>query len=383
MRNSVWRSTHTTNAPDWLYRGFTGHEHVEPFTLINMNGRLYDPLNGRMLSADNYVQGGLGTQGYNRYSYAGNNPLKYTDPEGENPLLIAALIGGTMNWLAHGAEFSMDGLGYFGVGSAAGLVGAGVGAGVSSVLAGGGFWAGAIGTSSASAVGFGSGALAGAAGGGAGGFLLGSGNSAVAGNSTKDIVNAGLRDGAYGALTGGLLGGIQGGIAANRQGANFWTGKEGQVGRGRLSFTPNKERLGPNGESLYKQYWATDDGAVRADFNYAADVRIQDRIRNKVGLNIWNDPPQSRMITAVGRAKGSVQLTYRGYVPDGETLTISRNGNVLVELGAGHHSISRISTFNPRSISISLSGIPSRVTTIPLGPIVNPSFHTNILMFVP
>ena len=67
--------------PEWLYRGYTGHEHLDPFALINMNGRMYDPLNGRMLSVDNYVQGG--TQGYNRYSYALNNPLKYTDPSGE------------------------------------------------------------------------------------------------------------------------------------------------------------------------------------------------------------------------------------------------------------------------------------------------------------
>ncbi len=69
--------------PPWLFRGYTGHESVWPFTLTNMNGRMYDPLNGRMLSADNYVQGALGTQGYNRYSYAGNNPMKYTDPDGE------------------------------------------------------------------------------------------------------------------------------------------------------------------------------------------------------------------------------------------------------------------------------------------------------------
>ncbi len=30
--------------PPWLFRGYTGHEHVWPFTLTNMNGRMYDPL---------------------------------------------------------------------------------------------------------------------------------------------------------------------------------------------------------------------------------------------------------------------------------------------------------------------------------------------------
>ncbi len=69
--------------PDWLSRGYTGHEHIEAFQLINMNGRLYDPYIGRMLSPDNYVQNSSSTQNFNRYSYVLNNPLKYTDPSGE------------------------------------------------------------------------------------------------------------------------------------------------------------------------------------------------------------------------------------------------------------------------------------------------------------
>ncbi|MFH0893948.1 MAG: RHS repeat-associated core domain-containing protein, partial [Bacteroidota bacterium] len=48
----------------------------------NMNGRLYDPLVGRMLSPDPVMQAAGSTQGLNRYSYCFNNPLKYVDPSG-------------------------------------------------------------------------------------------------------------------------------------------------------------------------------------------------------------------------------------------------------------------------------------------------------------
>lgn len=66
-----------------LQRGYTGHEMLPEFGIINMNGRLYDPLLGRFFSPDNYVQLPDFSQSYNRYSYCLNNPLKYTDPSGE------------------------------------------------------------------------------------------------------------------------------------------------------------------------------------------------------------------------------------------------------------------------------------------------------------
>ena len=63
-------------------RGYTLHEHYEEFDLINMNGRLYDPILGRMLSPDIVVQDEQSSQAYNRYSYCFNNPLRFTDPSG-------------------------------------------------------------------------------------------------------------------------------------------------------------------------------------------------------------------------------------------------------------------------------------------------------------
>jgi RHS repeat-associated protein len=84
------------NATNWTYtldandkalfadRGFTGHEYLNYFNLYNMNGRMYDPLVGRFLSADPIIGDGGYTQSYNRYSYCLNNPLKFTDPSGYN-----------------------------------------------------------------------------------------------------------------------------------------------------------------------------------------------------------------------------------------------------------------------------------------------------------
>ena len=63
-------------------RGYTGHEHMMAFGLINMNGRCYDPVMSSFLSVDAYVQSPDNSQNFNHYSYCLNNPLKYTDPSG-------------------------------------------------------------------------------------------------------------------------------------------------------------------------------------------------------------------------------------------------------------------------------------------------------------
>lgn len=63
-------------------RGYTGHEHHVGLGLINMNGRMYDPVMSSFLSVDRYVQNPGNSQGFNLYAYCMYNPLKYTDPSG-------------------------------------------------------------------------------------------------------------------------------------------------------------------------------------------------------------------------------------------------------------------------------------------------------------
>ena len=85
-----------------ITRGYCGHEHLDDFGTINMNGRIYDPRLGRFLSPDPYVQAPYNSQNYNRYSYCLNNPLKYTDPDGEwIHIVIGALVGGVINVATH------------------------------------------------------------------------------------------------------------------------------------------------------------------------------------------------------------------------------------------------------------------------------------------
>jgi RHS repeat-associated protein len=62
--------------------GFTGQQEDDEFNLINMKGRIYDPILGRFLSADPLVTDPLSGQAYNHYSYVLNNPLTLTDPTG-------------------------------------------------------------------------------------------------------------------------------------------------------------------------------------------------------------------------------------------------------------------------------------------------------------
>jgi len=49
---ATWQSYEGALPPAVYDRGFTGHEHLYGFNLINMGGRVYDPIVSRFLSPD-------------------------------------------------------------------------------------------------------------------------------------------------------------------------------------------------------------------------------------------------------------------------------------------------------------------------------------------
>ncbi|PKP47772.1 MAG: hypothetical protein CVT92_16695 [Bacteroidetes bacterium HGW-Bacteroidetes-1] len=132
---NTWRAFASTPPEPFFDRGFTGHEHLYGFQLINMNGRMYDPVVSRMLSPDNFVQAPDFSQSFNRYSYCLNNPLIYTDPSGEKfewwhlpaMMLGMAALPSTLNSLQGESYTFGKFLGEYIVNGATMIAGAGVG----------------------------------------------------------------------------------------------------------------------------------------------------------------------------------------------------------------------------------------------------------------
>lgn len=108
-----------------------------------MQARYYDPVIGRFYSNDpadvmEHIARGNPIHGFNRYTYANNNPYKYVDPDGEFGLLgaaIGAFVGGVssiavqsftgdgkINWSTVGAATATGAA----VGATGGLAGAAV-----------------------------------------------------------------------------------------------------------------------------------------------------------------------------------------------------------------------------------------------------------------
>jgi RHS repeat-associated protein len=192
-------ATTTSFALQTGHREFTGHEAIPDVGLINMNGRVYDPVLGRFLSPDPNVQFASDLQSYNRYSYVQNNPLKYTDPTG----YFLGFHNNFASWLSIGESVlslgicaATGGTGCLIVGLQMTLLNI-----TASVAAGASFDQTIAVAAIGAAVGFVSGAAVGAAGGGplaavVGGALSGAASTAIASLVTKQSLGWNLLDSA-------------------------------------------------------------------------------------------------------------------------------------------------------------------------------------------
>ena len=219
---ATW-TNYSGNLPDFITitdsdfitdRGFTGHEQLDMFGLINMNGRVYDPVVSRFLSPDSFIQTPELALNYNGYVYCLNNPLVYIDPSGEIvwfvPIIIGAVIGGTSGYMighANGAT-GWDMAGYIAGGALIGGLSGSAASGVSA-LGGAAWWAGAA-AGAVGGAGFSGlatnwngeammkgaafGAISGFVGGGIG-SAIGGGWGAIAGGASSSGLNTALNGG--------------------------------------------------------------------------------------------------------------------------------------------------------------------------------------------
>ena len=204
---------------DTNYR-FTGKELIDETGLYDYGSRFYDPKLGRFIQPDTIVTNPSDPQDLNRYTYAGNNPLKYTDPSGHFKFkdffkkIVSTIIGVVV-----------------GVTTGQPWLGAAVSTAVSTAMEGGNIAAAAVGT----VTGYFGGGVIGKAfgvfwGTAAAGTFAGASSAAVSGGDIGRLALAGVSGGiggyGIGAVTGfaGLGTILGGGIAAEVGGGKFVDG---------------------------------------------------------------------------------------------------------------------------------------------------------------
>lgn len=260
-------------------RGYTSHEHFAEVGLIHMNGRLYDPLLRRFLNADENIQDIFNTQVYNKYGYVLNNPLIYSDPNGEFAwIIVGAVVGAYMtgvkangswdptqwNWGATWGKILVGGI----VGAAGVYIAPAIGASaLAAAPASWGITGGVLG-----------GAISGAAVGAVAGALTGFTNAVMFG---ENVIKGTLMGAGSGALTGGVIGGVAGGIRQiinNARGLEPGTILKGApIAEGRSAWTLNNtpkmttvglsEKVGSSGIKYNIQVGEADGEFIRQSNN--------------------------------------------------------------------------------------------------------------------
>jgi RHS repeat-associated protein len=84
MRYKAWGETRYASGSTPTKYQYTGqYSYAGDFGLMFYNARWYDSSLSRFAQADTIIPAGV--QGYDRYAYSNNNPIRYTDPTGHEP----------------------------------------------------------------------------------------------------------------------------------------------------------------------------------------------------------------------------------------------------------------------------------------------------------
>jgi len=323
-------------------RGFTGHEHYPEFSIINMNGRLYDPVIARFFSPDKYVMNSSFTQDFNRYTYARNNPLMYTDPNGEFlqvlvPILTAAVLGGLQGYMmgdAKGAKgWSMAGYIFGGaaISGASAAAGMGVGIAVGGALA------------TAGVKGILGGAITGAVSGIVAGTISGLGMGLLTGKTGNDLWKSTWQGALIGMGSGMVMGATIGMLDALANNKNVWLGRDIAMGRNAWSLNntdlPAKNYFaqGPtkNATALYDiEHTVMQDYATHQPNEKFIEKTTENWIISTPD-NGYGCPAAKRI--CVIKMQGRGYLDYKGWVPEGHQVLINFDGKNVLTLSSGNY----------------------------------------------
>lgn len=242
-------------------RGFCMHEHLPELGIIDMGGRMYDARTCQFLSPDPYMQAPGSWLNHNRYAYCLQNPVMYTDPDGESILAaiaIGAIVGGGINYGIKKYNGQINSVGdafaAFGWGALGGAAGTYAAVTIGPTLAGAGFLGGfAIGMASSFA----------------NSVVLSFGNNRSFGDPVM-----GPNEMIFNSMLGGLMCGVGNGILSKIAGRNFWNGRYVKTPTPDTELLPQKPLAEPAKESTNqaKPISTETEGSYTIEFNTSESV---------------------------------------------------------------------------------------------------------------
>ena len=315
-------------------RGYTGHEHLGSFGIINMNGRIFDPNTATFFSPDPFVVDASSTQAFNRYSYCLNNPLMYTDPSGEfifslfvpvvGVFLDAACWGGLIGGASYTASIAMSSGGFsnwdsksfwksVGVGAISGAVTFGIGEAFQAA----GNFAGKVGTEviRGAAHGVAQGSMSALQGGNFWQGFASGGLSSLAGSAFQ------MYGGSFAKSTAGMyaFSGVAGGLGSVFTGGNFFEGAAtglmvaglNHLKHGFTSWANSKmmAKLAAHYETGGKKDFLFNDGDLDFSFTSRKQLGIPDNL--KPG-DPWSVNLFDAGVNELSLSFGKVDLIYQG-----------------------------------------------------------------------